>query len=192
MVWVFWANQKVKVHKARARCYIEPHLYVWEDELRARKATCGVVLEQFFVIVGNVIIGDSNGFDLWRDLFERSEITSPGIAVAELIVQNSSWGVDMGFPAPPFRSSIDHRPPLHLRGCCLMYRAQAKAATQVDRFQFTTRILGEKPQGQQFIAAKGMRVVLRRRRREKGEGAGGGTSPAAFRGGGVQVRLEVV
>lgn len=111
VIRVFRAHKKMEVHEARPRGYVQPYLYVREDELHFGKASCAVLPKHLFVVVSDVVVGDSNGFDLRRKLFEPGKVIHPRIARTELVVQNSSGRMDVRLPAPPLRSSIDHGSP---------------------------------------------------------------------------------
>jgi hypothetical protein len=108
MIRVFWANQKMKVHEARLRRHIEPHLDVREDEPNVGKAPGNMLPKHLFVGVGDVIVCDGNGLDLRRKSLKRSEVIPPRIAATELVVQNSSGRMNVRLPAPPLRSTTDH------------------------------------------------------------------------------------
>jgi hypothetical protein len=120
MIRVFWTNQKVEVHEARSSRHIVPYLDVREDELNVGKATCNMLPKHLFVRVGHIIIGNSNGLNLRRDTFQRGEVSSPSANAPELVIQNGSGCVNVRFPAPPLRTSIDHGPSLCSSHVCVV------------------------------------------------------------------------
>ena len=107
MIRFFRTDQEMEVHKARSRRHIEPELDIREDKPNIRKAPGSTLPKYIFVRVGNVIVCNTNSFNLGRGSFQRGQITCPSVTASELVVQNGSGRMDVRFPAPPLRSSVD-------------------------------------------------------------------------------------
>src|ERR1700732_1517824 len=109
MICIFRTNQKMEVNEARSRRHIKPDLDIREDKPNVGKTPWSTLSEHLFVRVGDVIVCNTDGFNLGCDTFQRGQIVSPSVAASELIVQNGARRMDVRFPAPPLRSSIDRR-----------------------------------------------------------------------------------
>ena len=145
----------MEVHEARPRRHIEPHLDIREDELNVGKTPGNMLPKHLFVRVGDVIVCDTNCFNLGRDAFQRGQVIRPSVAASELVIENGSGSVDVRLPAPPLRSSIYHPPPLRVS---LMRPIDIRSALSANSQAWSASSKGpqahtmEKLRGQQCIS----------------------------------------
>src|SRR5690606_31724992 len=92
---VFWADQQMNIHEPRLRRDVEAQLDVREEQRHLRQSAGQLILEEFFVGVGDVVVGDSDRSDLRRHALKRREVGIPRVGSTELIVENSAWRMDV-------------------------------------------------------------------------------------------------
>jgi hypothetical protein len=101
----------VNIHEARLRRHVEAQLDIREEQFHVGEPTGGLVLEKFFVGLGDVVVGDGDCLDPRRQAFEGREIGNPWVGGAELIVEDGAGRMDMRLPSVPFRTATDHAHP---------------------------------------------------------------------------------
>src|SRR5882724_239464 len=95
----------MEVHEARSCRHIEPDLNIRKDKPNVGKTAGSTLPEHLFVSVGDVIVCNTNGFNLGCGIFQRGQIICPSVAASEVIVQNRARRMDVRFPSKPLRSS---------------------------------------------------------------------------------------
>ena len=151
MIGIFRANEKVNVHKPRFRGHVEPDFDVREDKLNVRQTTDPLLPNHFFISISDVVVRNSDGFNLRDQTFKHRQIISPGIGTTELVVQYSSRRVNVRLPTTPFRSSIEHSFTL-VRLLLAIRTGRSQRQTYVANFQLSGKpMLREKLDGQQCM-----------------------------------------